>query len=362
MAKKKLLWKRILFVILIALLVCAGAFAAIVIVLTITEYKPKAVESLTVEGDASEQPSVGETVRVMTWNVGYGALGDNADFFMDGGKSVMTASKDRVNENMSGIIDEVKTVDPDVAFFQEVDTDADRSYRINEADLVTSAFPAFDSTFAYNFKVLFIPYPIPPMGHESAGILTMSRYDIASADRIQLPCPFEYPVRLGNLKRCLAINRIPLKDADKELVLVNLHLEAYDSGEGKKAQTEMLRDYLQKEMDAGNYVIAGGDFNQIFSNVEEVYPELDGTWHAGELDTVAFDSRWSFLMDTDTPSCRSLDKAYAGADTDPSVFQYYSIDGFIVSDNVKVQSVETQDLSFKNADHNPVVLDVRLSE
>ena len=226
--------------------------------------------------------------------------------------------------------------------------------------MVREAFPAFDSTFAYNFKVLFVPYPIPPMGKESAGIQTISRYDIASADRIQLPCPFKYPVRLGNLKRCLAINRIPLEGSDKELVMVNLHLEAYDSGEGKKAQTEMLRDYLQAEMDAGNYVIAGGDFNQIFSNAKKVYPELEGTWHAGELDTSAFDSRFTFLMDTDTPSCRSLDKAYAGADTDSSKFQYYSIDGFIVSDNIRIDSVVTQDLQFKNADHNPVVLDVTL--
>ncbi len=362
MAKKKPLWKRVLYIILIILAVCAGAFAVLILVLTITEYKPADKESLAVEGTAEDMPSAGDSLRVMTWNVGYGALGDNADFFMDGGKSVVTASKDRVNENMAGIIDEVKAADPDVAFFQEVDTDADRSYRINEADLVTSAFPAFDNTFAYNFKVLFIPYPIPPMGHESAGILTMSRFDITSADRIQLPCPFKYPVRLGNLKRCLAINRIPLKDSDKELVMVNLHLEAYDSGEGKKAQTEMLRDYLQAEMDAGNYVIAGGDFNQIFSSADKAYPELDGTWHAGELDTSAFDSRWSFLMDTGVPSCRSLDKAYEGADTDPTAFQYYSIDGFIVSDNVKVETVETQDLSFKNADHNPVVLDVTLSE
>ncbi len=360
MKKKKPLAKRILIIILIILLVCVGAFGVIVLVLTVTEYKPAAVESLTVEGTAEGAPAVGDSLRVMTWNIGYGALGDNADFFMDGGKSVTTATKDRVNENMAGIIAEVRDVDPDVVFFQEMDTDADRSYRIDESAMVREAFPAFDSTFAYNFKVLFVPYPIPPMGKESAGIQTISRYDIASADRIQLPCPFKYPVRLGNLKRCLAINRIPLEGSDKELVMVNLHLEAYDSGEGKKAQTEMLRDYLQAEMDAGNYVIAGGDFNQIFSNAKKVYPELEGTWHAGELDTSAFDSRFTFLMDTDTPSCRSLDKAYAGADTDSSKFQYYSIDGFIVSDNIRIDSVVTQDLQFKNADHNPVVLDVTL--
>jgi len=45
-------------------------------------------------------------------------------------------------------------------------------------------------------------------------------------------------------------------------VLVNLHLEAYDSGEGKIAQTKLLVEFLEQEYAKGNYVIAGGDFNQ----------------------------------------------------------------------------------------------------
>ena len=64
------------------------------------------------------------------------------------------------------------------------------------------------------------------------------------------------------------------------------------------------------------------------------------------------------LMDSRTPSCRSLDQPYAGADTEN--FQYYVIDGFIVSSNIQVDSCQTQSLSFRNTDHNPVVLDVTL--
>lgn len=45
---------------------------------------------------------------------------------------------------------------------------------------------------------------------------------------------------------------------------MNLHLEAYDDGEGKEAQTAMLLQILQEEYVKGNYVIAGGDFNQSF--------------------------------------------------------------------------------------------------
>lgn len=95
--------------------------------------------------------------------------------------------------------------------------------------------------------------------------------EIESSERVALLCPFKWPVRLANLKRCLLVTRIPVEDTGKELVIINLHLEAYDKGERKIAQTKLLKDYLEKECEKGNYVIAGGDFNQVFSNIEK-YP------------------------------------------------------------------------------------------
>ena len=41
--------------------------------------------------------------------------------------------------------------------------------------------------------------------------------------------------------------RIPIKGSDKELVLINFHLEAYDSGEGKIAQRKVLVKKLKEE-------------------------------------------------------------------------------------------------------------------
>ena len=63
-------------------------------------------------------------------------------------------------------------------------------------------------------------------------------------------------------------------------------------------------------------------------------------------------------MDEKVPSCRSLDKAYEGADKEN--FQYYLIDGFIISGNMRVKNYETMDLGFKNSDHNPVVVNLEL--
>jgi endonuclease/exonuclease/phosphatase family metal-dependent hydrolase len=171
--------------------------------------------------------------------------------------------------------------------------------------------------------------------------------------------PFKWPVSTCNFKKCLNVSRIPVAGTDKELVLVNLHLEAYDSGEGKIAQTNMLRQVLQAEVDAGNYVIAGGDFNQVFSNTDtSAYPVYDGLWQPGSIDVEEFGDDFTFITDSSVPTCRSLDKVYLGADKDS--FQYYIIDGFIVSANITIDSCKTQDLGFVNSDHNPVVLEVTL--
>lgn len=342
--------------------VAAAAFLILVLVLTVTEFRPASKETLDVGGNASGTLHEGDDFSIVTWNIGYGALGANADFFMDGGKHVSTADRKQVQTNIQAISGELKTLEPDAAFLQEVDLDSKRSHGINEQDAIVGEWKDSTYSFATNYKVLYVPYPIPTIGKVDCGILTLSGYKMENAERISLPCPFSYPVRIANLKRCLMVDRIPVEDSDRELVLVNLHLEAYDDGEGKAAQTKMLKQVLQDEVDKGNYVIAGGDFNQSFSNVDiSMYPQIsEDLWHPGCVDVDEFGSDLNFVTDNRTPSCRSLDQPYEGAD--PDHFQYYLIDGFIVSSNLTVDSVETQDLGFANSDHNPVLMKVTLGE
>ncbi|MBQ4208120.1 MAG: endonuclease, partial [Clostridia bacterium] len=56
-------------------------------------------------------------------------------------------------------------------------------------------------------------------------------------------------------------------------------------------------------------------------------------------------------------TCRLLNMPYDPAD--PAT-QYYVIDGFILSPNVRLDAVETKDCGFEFSDHNPVMLDVTL--
>lgn len=349
--------KVIIGILLVVVILVVGMFT----VLTITEYKPDDITQLTVNGSSSKELSLDGTLSltILTWNIGYSGLGSSADFFMDGGKGVRTQTKAQVEENLAAFVDEINTEEPDVVFLQEVDHNSMRSYFIDGVSYISESLESYQNVFANNLKVLFIPYPIPPIGKVDSGILTLSRFEIEDANRIQLPCPFKWPVRVGNLKRCLLASYIPIEGSDSKLVLVNLHLEAYDSGEGKIEQTKVLTAFLEEEYAKGNYVIAGGDFNQTFSNIDtSMYPlQSEDLWQCGLLDVTNFTDGWNFLMDTTYPTCRSLDRPY---DADDENFQYYVIDGYIVSPNVNVESIETLSLGFENTDHNPVKLTVNL--
>ncbi|MBQ1492600.1 MAG: endonuclease [Blautia sp.] len=337
-----------------------GLVGIFILVSIIFEFRPKATMPVEATVEATESFTTGQEMTIVTWNTGYGALGDNVDFFMDGGTMVKTAERNRLAENLSTMINTMKEIDPQIILLQEVDKASDRTFRVDEKNEFEIAFPAYSSAFTNNFKVLYCPYPWPPLGHLDSGIMTLAKSPVSSAERIRLPCPFKFPTRMYNLKRCLLVTRYPLEGSDKELVVVNLHLEAYDNGEGKVAQTKVLVNYLHTEVEKGNYVIAGGDFNQVFENVDiSQYYREEGGW-PGRIELNEDRKEFTWLMDSSTPTCRSLRKPLVGADLD--TFQFYVIDGFVVSKGVAVMSVETKDMGFVCSDHNPVVMRFGLKE
>ena len=125
--------KKVLKIIGIILLALVALVLVFIGILTLTEYKPADEEAVEIAAGNSAQESIraGDSLRVVTWNIGYGALGDNADFFMDGGKGVRTADLQRVQENMDSMIGGLQKLDPDVIFLQELDIQSDRSHILN---------------------------------------------------------------------------------------------------------------------------------------------------------------------------------------------------------------------------------------
>jgi endonuclease/exonuclease/phosphatase family metal-dependent hydrolase len=359
---------------MILVIVIISSALLFIVTLQIFEYRPDDLTILSVEQNLEDLPQnyiqKNQDIKILTFNIGYASLSETEDFAMDGGSKGRMDSKTSVEINLTGIADIITASNPDLILLQEVDVDSDRSYNTPQYSYFAelSAMPV---TLGYNYRCIFVPFPFNPsqmMGKVNSGIMTATNYYVSDATRVQLPGSFSWPLRLANLKRCAVITRIPIDGSNQELIIINVHLSAYDDGTMRLQEMAALQELMQTEYEKGNYVIVGGDFNQTFPGAYT--QNLDGYdylfelknpafWQAYGMDDAWFNERgWQFAIDLSLPTCRLLHQAY---DTEnPSNNQYYLIDGFIVSANIEIRSVITRDEKFKFSDHNPVELIFRI--
>ena len=360
---------RVLLVLLVALVVAAGAYVGY---LSANYYRIDDGVLLEVTGQPSESAATlehGKTYTVATYNIGFGAYEPSFSFFMeegimaDGtptrGANGTALSKESVLEDTDGVISTLRELDPDFCLLQEVDVDSTRSYHVNQLTALTEAFPTHQAVFASNFHSAFLAYPPQDMhGSVQSGLLTLSDVRIDMAMRRSYPIDEGFPQRFFDLDRCFSVVRI-FADDGQELVLVNSHMSAYDEGGVYRArQLDLLMGFLAAERAAGNYVIAGGDWNHALAGSREMYesgqlpPDWVSTLEEADLPEGLSVIRAENLEEVAT--CRGSDMPY-----EPGVTYLVTVDGFIVSDNVRA-TARNIDAEFAYSDHNPVLLTFEL--
>ena len=310
-------------------------------------------------GTNEEAVEAGRSYSIMTYNIGFGAYTSDYSFFMDGGTSSWAESPERLDQNLHDIASVINSNSSDFLFLQEVDIDGTRTYHVNEYDLLTELIGSGSYVFAQNYDSSFLFYPIyQPHGANRAGIVTRSSVTAESALRRSLPIS-ESLSKLLDLDRCYSITRIPV-DNGKQLCLYNLHLSAYGSDASVRAgQLNMLFADLAKDYAAGNYVIAGGDFNH---DLRDQRRDNSPEW-AQRFPREDLPEGFSFAFDVcegpcnvSSDSCRDVDTGYI-----PGTTFTVTVDGLIVSDNVSVLTYENMDLGFAYSDHNPVYMEFELN-
>ncbi|SMC86756.1 endonuclease/exonuclease/phosphatase family protein [Papillibacter cinnamivorans] len=353
----KKLMKMIAIVILVVVL-AAGSYVAYVF---IAYHRVEDNLALEVDGVSSDMPQPGVTYTLTTFNVGYGAYSRDYSFFMDGGKYSRAYSKEEVDKNITGAAGVISNISPDFAFFQEVDTNATRSYHVDEYAMFQDNFPACSSVFAVNYDSPYLLYPITdPIGKSVSGIATFSKYFIRSSLRRSLPLESGFR-KLLDLDRCYTVTRIPVSNS-KELILINVHLSAFtaDVTIGEE-QLKMLFEDAQREYDSGNYVIVGGDFNKdLMGNSPELFGTTRETpvW-AKPINTELIPDCFTLVRPENKedllPTLRSTDAGYVEGVSFVTV-----LDGFLVSDNITVVHEAHIQAGFLSSDHNPVLLQFQL--
>ncbi len=357
--KKFKIWKIPVYILTAALLIAIGYVAFVFL----TYSRIEDMQQIDTDGNADDIAHTGEEYTATTYNVGFGAYTADYTFFMDEGKESRARSLESVNDCINRITAETLSHEPDFALFQEVDTGSTRSFQVEQRDLINKLFASsgkFDNVFANNYHSAYLMYPLTePIGASNSGLLTESKFNITSTIRRSLPIATGFK-KILDLDRCYSISRIPV-DNGKEFILINLHLSAYgtDAAQGN-AQLSMLFDDMAKEYAKGNYVLCGGDFNHDFTvNSKEYFnPGTDKTYSWCEpFPDEIIPEGFKKCIDYDgdmVPTTRYTNIPY-GKDSFTVI-----LDGFIVSDNITVESVQNIDCGFAYTDHNPVVMRFKL--
>ncbi len=351
-------FKKVILVVLLPFLLFGLYVGGNILFAFLTDLKPPPFEAIELRGMPSKQMP-DSVLSFLNWNVGYGGLGRNADFFYDGGTTVRSPKQD-VETYIAGIQNTLLKADSvDFILLQEIDTIAKRSYRINQLKQWGDASKGYGYSFATNYDVKFVPLPYTkPMGKVVAGLMSFTKYFPKEITRYQYPGRFPFPKYLFFLDRCFLLNRYALANG-KELLVINTHNSAYDdTGELKKGELELLKKFLLDEYAKGNYVIVGGDWNQCppdFDPMTFNHGKSEMPYTPAVQDPKFMPEGWQWAVDASIPTNRNLITAYSPTETFTTVIDYY-----LISPNVELLNVKTIDMQFAYSDHQPVYLKVKL--
>jgi len=309
------------------------------------------------------------TYKITTYNIGFGAYNHDFSFFMDSGvmkngkkvhgKDSTAASKEVVSTNTKGAIGVIEGLNPDFALFQEVDVHSTRSFRLNQYQELQIAFSNMTNVYVSNFHSAYLFYPLfKPHGKVESGITTFSKYQMDDCIRHSLEIAQSFPTKFFDLDRCFTASYFPISNG-KYLVVVNVHLSAYDEGGVyRQKQWRQLNQFLQEEYEKGNYIVCGGDFNHDIAGTIDAFvceqEKPDWVYVLKQSDLI---EHFSFATDDSVGTCRSTDIPY-----EKGVNYTVVLDGFIVSDNVIVNKVQNIDTNFTYSDHNPVMMEFMIAE
>lgn len=286
-------------------------------------------------------------LSVLTWNIGYGALGKDADLYIDGGKSFRALSKPQIAQAAQGIAQTLSQKPWDMICLQEAANAGTTTRNVDVLGTIDRALSNRQRYFWADFKGVLVPRVL----HLCHGMATYCAKLSDHCRVIDLPNANTLMLGFINKRYVGLLNRLPISGTHRAWVVINVHLPVFDTTPAKRAaQLDRVFDVATKEYEKGNYVVIAGDWNTRLCSTSFAHatnPERSDYYT--DFPQQSLPAGWDIKADPNTPSVRALHAAFKKGQTYTTVF-----DGFVVSPNVRVSSVKTFDLGFAHSDHQPV--------
>jgi len=191
---------------------------------------------------------------IVSYNIGY-LSGMTNNLPLDRPKSLF-------DKNLNKVIYELKKVDPDFIALQEIDYNSSRSHRVNQQnELSRLGYPYYGQNINWDKK--YVPFPYYPISRQFGQVLSgqslLSKYPIIDQERIELKRNADNPFYYDSfyIDRLAQVTKI--KILEQTLILINVHLEAYDV-KTRKLQMQQVKNIYLKYYKK-HPVILLGDFN-----------------------------------------------------------------------------------------------------
>ncbi len=217
-------------------------------------------------------PNPDNALIILSWNIRFGI--GRLPFFGDscGDRTVMTEKE--VLDALELIAAEIDAIDPDIILFQEVDRESKRTQYIDQVQWLLDHTDMNYAAYASMWKAQTIPSD--GIGRIDAGNVVMTRHEIESAERIQLPLRTDQDAltKMFYLRRNILKAKIAIPDQDN-FYAVAVHATAFATDDTKQKHIDKFKDVLDEMAAAGDVFVAGGDLNSVPPGAETDFCDED---------------------------------------------------------------------------------------
>lgn len=218
--------------------------------------------------------------KIMTYNVGYLSGMTN--------NQAVKREKKLYDDNLNALKERLNILRPDVIAFQEIDFDAARSFSVDQMEEVSNLGYRYAAK-AVNWDERYVPFPYgwpsDHFGKVISGQSVQSKYEIKTQDRIVLQRVQDSPFYRDAfyLDRLAQVVKIEIQG--ETVVVINIHLEAYDQPTREAQAEEVLNIYSAYKDDFPTILL--GDFNSDPNNENTIMTKFLSIQNIGNA---AFDS------------------------------------------------------------------------
>jgi endonuclease/exonuclease/phosphatase family metal-dependent hydrolase len=226
----------------------------------VTDFEPVEKADYYSARHISLPPDTFTHVKVMTWNIRFGA--GRRPWFGDACGNNVIFTREEITGTLQLITDKINEIKPDILILQEVDLPSKRSGYTDQLRYI------FDHSY-FNYAVSGAQWrtqfiPSDGLGRLDEENVIFSRWKITDAQRIQLPLRGDQDklTRYFYERCCIVKCKVDIPGLENFYVL-NTHSSAFATDDTKMKHIEIFKDEMDKIADQGFPFIAGGDLNTL---------------------------------------------------------------------------------------------------